>query len=160
MLKLLQVKNPDEAERVIAFLCSKEAFDLEMNEFRKETRRDAVYGSLIKDSHRYWYVEETGKVIAALGVAENERENGGYHLDYFAVHKNFRQKGLGFSLLKKAEDFVKSRAGRYILIDTGDTKTFTPARKFYEKNGYEAVGHIPDYYEKGDGRIDYYKKFN
>jgi len=161
MQKIKIVKSKIEVKKVIGFLSSKEAFELEMNDFRQRARKDAVYGSLAKDNHRYWFAEDDkGAVIAAIGIGENERRNGGYDLGYFAVHKDHRRKGLGSLLLQEAEAFARSKNGRFILIDTGDTALFQPARLFYEKSGYQAVSHIPDYYEEGDGRIDYYKKFS
>ena len=155
------VKSTVQAKMVVDFLCSIEAFNLEMNDFRVKARKEAVLRSLKNSNCRYWYVKnKNNKVIAAIGEAENERENGGYYLDYFAVRKSSRRRGLGSSLLGEAEKYVRQRGGRFILIDTGDTKEFLAARKFYLKNGYFQVGHIPEYYDVNDGRIDYYKKIS
>lgn len=60
--------------------------------------------SLDNPNHRYWYIEnETGEIIAALGVRENKYGSGGYEMDqdYVAVHKNYRKKGFAKSLLKE-----------------------------------------------------------
>lgn len=158
--KIKIVSTREEANRVIAFFDTREAFDLEMAEFRLNLHKKAVLRSLRVKHHRFWYMrDKKGKVIAAIGVAENERQNGGYYLDYFAVHKDYRRQELGSRLMQEAEEFVRSNHGRYILIDTADTDEFAAARYFYQKHGYCQVGHIPEYYEKGDGRIDYYKKF-
>jgi len=155
------IDNEKNAHRAVNFLSSKDAFELELNDFRKNAREEAVMNSLSDKHRRYWYIEnENGQIIGAIGITENERKNGGYYLDYFAVHKDYRRKGIGSKLLKIAGEFVSELKGRFIFIDTGDTQLFEPARKFYENNGYVAVSHIPEYYEKGDGRIDYYKKFD
>lgn len=42
-------------------------------------------------------------------------------------------------------------------IIAADIDSYKPARAFYEKHGYEKVAEIPDYYVKGEGRIDYFK---
>ncbi len=154
------VKTKDDAEQVVVFLLSRFSFDLEMTEFRQQARRDAVLGSLVRENARFWYLEEDDQIVGAIGVTETERENGGYYLDYFAVHQDFRRQGLGSRLLRAAEEFVRSRDGRFILIDTGSTDSFRAARQFYETHGYEQVGMIPDYYAEGDHRFDYYKKLN
>lgn len=159
MNKIRAVKSEEEAKEVVDFLMSKAAFGLEMNDFRRKAREEAVFGSLKEEHRRYWYIKnDEGEVVAAIGVAENERKTGGYYLDYFAVHKDCRRQGLGSRLLQKAEEFVRSCQGRFIVLDTGDTDLFEAARSFYKKNGYEQVGHIPEYYDVGDGRIDLYKK--
>ncbi|KKT74762.1 MAG: hypothetical protein UW86_C0003G0004 [Microgenomates group bacterium GW2011_GWA1_Microgenomates_45_10] len=159
MEKIKIVQSEEEAKKVVDFLTTKEAFELEMNDFRQAARKEAVFGSLSDKHRRYWYCEDDkGKVTGAIGVAETERKTGGYYIDYFAVHKDFRRLGIGSSLLQTAENFVKECKGRFILIDTGDTDLFTAARAFYLKNGYTQVGHIPEYSDVGDGRIDLYKK--
>ncbi len=79
--------------------------------------------------------------------------------DYVAVHKNYRGKGIASDLLKTVEDYVSARGGRYLHILTCDIESYIPANKFYEKFGYKKVAEIPDYYVKGEGRIDYFKSF-
>ena len=99
-----ELVDKETAEKVILFLQSEDAFELEMNDFRIKARHDAVMGSLSSIHNRYWYVENNGIIMGAAGVKENERKNGGYYLDYFAVHKKFRRKGFGCILLNKAEE--------------------------------------------------------
>ncbi|MDQ3098741.1 MAG: GNAT family N-acetyltransferase [bacterium] len=149
----------EEAERVVRFLSSKRAFSLEITSFRVNARKEAVMDSLSNPKHKYWYVYNSiNEVIAAGGVNENERNNGGFYLDYFAVHEDLLRQGLGNLILQEAEKFVKSVNGRFILIGTGSTDEFAAASKFYENCGYTQVSKIPNYYEIGDDRIDYYKK--
>ena len=78
--------------------------------------------------------------------------------DYIAVHKNYRNQGIASELLRKMEELVKERGGRYIHVLTCDIDSYIPARKFYEKNGYKKVSEIPNYYVPGEGRIDYFKE--
>ena len=46
-------------------------------------------------------------------------------------------------------------SGRYIHIFCCDTDSCAPTRAFYEKKGYQKVGEMPNYYVKGEGRVDY-----
>ena len=157
----MEIKIVDEevSDKVIAFLQSRVAFDTELNEFRKRAREETVRNSLTAQHSRFWYIEnEKEEIIGAIGMTENERKNGGYYLDYFAVHRDYRRQGFGMQLLQGAEVFVKENKGRFILVDTGDIPLFAEARNFYERNGFIKVGHIPEYYAVGEGRIDYYKK--
>jgi len=157
-MKIKPVKTIKEANSTIDFLCSSRAFDLEMTEFRINARKKGVLDSLKKDNQRFWFTESNGEVVGAIGIAENERENGGYYLHYFAVDIDYRNKGIGSKLLQLAEDFVKDKKGRFVLIDTGSIEIFQAARNFYQKHGYKKVGRIPDYYDPGDDCIYYYKK--
>lgn len=153
------VTSSSTASSVVDFLCSKAAFDLEMNDFRINARKKAVFQSIKQKNHKYWCMIDSGAVIGAIGVAENERHNSGYYLDYFSVHKDFRRKGIGSELLATTEKYLKDQHARFLLIDTSNKNQFIPARKLYEKSGYIQVSQVPDYYEPGVDRLDYYKSF-
>jgi len=159
MIKIKEVKDKKSAKRVSDFLLSKDAFEHTWAPGEYDIVKKAPLASLEEKNHVYWYIEEKDKVIAALGIAENEYKSGGYFLDYFSVHKRYRRRGLGSSLLKTAENFIGKRKGRYLIIDSCDTDFYKPARGFYKKHGYKKTGYVPDYYVVGEGKIDYYKKF-
>lgn len=110
-------------------------------------------------NHRYWYVEDKGEIVGAIGVRENKYGSGGYEMDqdYVAVHKDYRRRGIAAKLLQVVEEYVKNNGGRYIHVLSCDIDSYKPARLFYEKNGYKKVAVIPDYYVSGEGRIDYFK---
>lgn len=147
------------ALKVGEFLTGPNAFDQTWAPNEKEIVGQATLESLTKDHHRYWYVEQDGDIIAAMGVRENKYGSGGYEMDqdYFSVHKAYRNQGLGSKLLSAVEDYVKQQGGHYIHALTCDIDSYKPARAFYEKHGYKKVAEIPDYYVKGEGRIDYFK---
>lgn len=77
--------------------------------------------------------------------------------DYIAVHRNYRQAGIGRQLLTQIENYIKSQKGRYLHVVSCDIDSYKPARLFYTKQGYKKVSHIPDYYVKGEGRVDFFK---
>lgn len=161
MLEVKKLITKKDALRTIRFLLSKDAFHHIWAPGEKDMVRQAVLKSIKeKGHHQYWFIEDNKKIIGAIGVNENSYKSGGYHMveDYVAVHKDYRRKGLGSLLLKTMEEFVKKNKGRYLLIETCDIDYYQPARLFYEKNGYIKVGAIPDYYNRGEGRIDYWKK--
>jgi GNAT superfamily N-acetyltransferase len=62
-------------------------------------------------------------------------------VDLLWVAEALRGKGLGTSLLRRAEDEARARGCANVWLDTIGAKS--PA--FYEKNGYSAWGELPDY---------------
>lgn len=98
----------------------------------KEIVRVSVFDSLNNNKHAYWYVEDDGNIVGAVGIRENEYKSRGYEAttDYFAVHQAYRRKGIGNLLLDQLEAFVQERRGRYILIATCDTDAFYPRERF------------------------------
>lgn len=159
-IKILQDKNT--ANRIGKFLTGSNTFEQTWAPNEKRMVMQAVVDSLTGKNHRYWYVEDDGKIIGAIGIRENKYGSGGYEMDedYIAVHKDYRGKGIATQLIKTAEKFVRERGGKYIHVLTCDIGSYKPARAFYEKNGYKEVGKIPNYYVPGEGRIDYLKELN
>jgi len=162
MHNIKRLISKPEALLIVKFFLSRDAFTHKWAPGEKDIVRKAPFDSLVNFHHAYWYIEEGGKIIGAIGVRENEYKSGGYELadDFFAVHIKFRRKGIGSLLFSEMEKYVKKNNGRYIHILSCDTDLYSPARKFYEKMGYKKVLEIPDYYVIGEGRVDYYKKLS
>jgi len=160
MLNVKIVDNEDTAVKVGKFLTSEYTFDQIWAPNEKVIVEQAVIDSVGRDNHRYWYIEDQGRVVAALGVRENKYGSDGYEMDsdYVAVRRDYRNRGLATLLLEQMESFVKDRNGRYIHVLTCDIPSYEAARRFYEKHGYKKVGEMPDYYVVGEGRIDYFKE--
>ena len=160
MFKTQELKDEAMANKIGEFLTGSDAFDQTWAPKEKEIAKQSPIDSLHNNNHRYWYVENDGEVIGALGVRENKYGSGGYEMDsdYVAVHKDYRNQGIAAAMLKEMEKFVKQNGGRYIHVLTCDIDSYAPARKFYEKHGYKKVAEIPNYYVQGEGRIDYFKE--
>jgi ribosomal protein S18 acetylase RimI-like enzyme len=160
MLEINIVTNEEQARKVGEFLIGPNSFDHTWIPNEKEFVKKAPLETLTDKNHRYFYVEDAGKIIAAIGIRENKYGNGGYEMDedYFAVHKKYRNQGIASQLLLAVENYVRQNHGRYVHVLSCDAEMYLPARKFYEKNGYRKVAEIPDYYVPGEGRIDYFKK--
>lgn len=161
MFTVQPLKTKKDALRIVDFFFSEHAFQHVWAPGEKDMVRSAVLSGFEPDSHHhYWFIEEKGVIIGAIGINENTYKSGGYQMveDYLAVHKKYRRRGIGTMLFKAMEDFVRKHQGRYIHIETCDIPYYEPARRFYEKNGYKKVGAMPDYYNIGEGRIDYFKK--
>lgn len=155
------LKDRNIATKIGDFLTGDNAFQQTWAPNEKEFVKKAVLESIDNENHIYWYVEEEGKIIAALGIRENKYGSGGFEMDedYVAVHKDFRKRGIANQLMDMAENYIKEKGGRYLHALTCDIDSYAAARAFYENRGFEKVAVIPDYYVEGEGRIDYFKKF-
>ena len=65
---------------------------------------------------------------------------GWMYIDILWVHENHRRRGLGSELLQKAEEEALQRSCHHVHVDTMSWQ----APAFYEKNGYEVIGVLPD----------------
>lgn len=93
-----------------------------------------------KESKMYVALEN-GKVVGTLRIAKNQNgeENDYVLLTVFVLPDCFN-RGIGTTLVKAGENFVKSLKGKSITIPSS-----VDASKFYEKLGYSYVnGEKPD----------------
>jgi ribosomal protein S18 acetylase RimI-like enzyme len=160
MYKVKTLKDKETARKIGEFLTSEYTFDQTWAPNEKAMVIRAPLDSLRNKKHQYWYVEEGGKIIGAMGVRENKYGSGGFEIesDYMAVHKQFRRRGIATKMLIAMERFVRQNDGRYIHILSCDIAAYIPALKFYENNGYIKIAEMPNYYVVGEGRIDYLKE--
>jgi ribosomal protein S18 acetylase RimI-like enzyme len=153
-----QVKTGTEAGRVSDFLLGEYCFDDQrFTPGETDHLRWLPIRSLQEDSVICWYAEEDGEVIAAILFRENEHRSGGYLLDYFGVHRKHRHRGFGWQLLKQLFEFVAEQGGRYVETFTCDLPEYASARKLFERNGFQFMCLLPDYYYPGEGKLLYLK---
>ena len=72
------------------------------------------------------------------------------YLHIIAVKEEYRNKGIGKALLDYSEKIAYEMADRFFLVVgdyNPDAKDYNPdAKRFYERNGYQQVGEIPNLY--------------
>lgn len=85
---------------------------------------------------------------------------GTFDLYWIAVDPEDQSRGLGGRLLRAAEDDVRTRGGRLLLIETASQASYVPTIRFYERSGYALVSRIHDYYRPGDDKLVFAKRFD
>lgn len=76
-----------------------------------------------------------------------------YDLYWIAVEPTLQGQGIGWHLLRFAEDTIHRRGGRLVIIETSSTPRYAPTRAFYLRNGYTVEAGIKDFYAQGDDRL-------
>ena len=112
------------------------------------------------DYHHITLVKHQGDVIGALfwNVRE-EKHHGLTEVVDFWIHENFRRKGLGEKLLRSAIEDMKHLFAahhfplRKVLVTTGEDNV--PARKLYEKVGFQKSAALPDLCAPGETELVY-----
>jgi GNAT superfamily N-acetyltransferase len=85
---------------------------------------------------------------------------GTFDLYWIAVDPDYAGKGIGSFLLAAAEENIRSRQGRMLLIETSSRQAYEQTRRFYLRNDYALVETIPDFYQPGEDRVTYCKRLN
>jgi GNAT superfamily N-acetyltransferase len=154
------LKSRKDAKRITDFFLSEDAFD-DRNFTKGEIcqLKRLPFDSLKDPGFQFWYIEGSGnEIIGVISLRENEQRSGGYFIDYMAVHRHHRHRGIASQLIDVAIKHVHSLNGRYLQANTCDTSLYESARDLYDKKGFSQAGCLPDYYFKGEGMIIYYKK--
>jgi ribosomal protein S18 acetylase RimI-like enzyme len=127
-----------------------ETLELVLNDYFASNRDD--FG------HRCFVWDEAGSVRGYVYHAPEEMTDRTWYVWWIAVAADQQGRGLGGKLLAFAENDVRERGGRLLVVETSDTPHYEPTRRFYLKYGYTAATVIPDFYADGDGMAVFTKK--
>ncbi|MBE0534142.1 MAG: GNAT family N-acetyltransferase [Phycisphaerae bacterium] len=83
---------------------------------------------------------------------------GTFDIYWLAVDPDSQRGGVGRSLVHFAENAIKNRGGRLIVVDTSGSARYEPSRRFYEKMEFVKEGQIADFYAVGDDKVIYVKR--
>jgi ribosomal protein S18 acetylase RimI-like enzyme len=158
IMEIKQVKRATEAGRVSDFLLGEHCFDDQRFTPGETEQLTWLPIRSLKEPHvSCWYTEENGEVVSAIIFVENEHRSGGYRLEYFGVHRHYRHRKLGWQLIQAMFSYCESADGRYVETFTCDLPEYASARKMFERNGFEFMCRMPDYYYPGEGKLLYIK---
>jgi len=157
-----EVKTSEDAEKLITFFLSGHAFHTLLTPGEREQIYREPFMSLRSSDMKYWYCStRAGEIIASIGVKETEHKTGGYCISFIAVDERYRRFGIGRDLVTGAIEYIKSKQGRFLIVDTSDKPEYAAMRNFMLKSGFLHVGTFPEYYFQGESTLWYcYKTDN
>jgi len=109
-------------------------------------------------NEEHWLTFETDKPIAVAYFAPERMTSGTWNLYLIAVHSDHQGMGIGTQLVEYVENFLKLKGERILVVETSDLEEFTLTRKFYENIGYIKEAHIREFYDRGEGKVVFWKK--
>ena len=113
-----------------------------------------------EESGYYFVFAEVDKnVVAYSCYGPIACTNGSFDLYWIVTHQDWRAKGIGKRLLNETINEVKKLNGRMLIAETSTKEQYIPTRKFYENNDFLLEATIVDFYEIGDGKAMYVKRF-
>jgi len=71
-------------------------------------------------------------------------------LNWFYVHPDYRQRGIGRELLKRVLDEARTLAVRKVYLDTSSDNSYARAVALYKRFGFREEGRLLDYYGHGE----------
>lgn len=106
-----------------------------------------------------WFTTiDQGKPISIGYCAPERLTEGTYNLYAIAVHKDHQGNGIGKKMMEYIENELRENNNRILIVETSGKQEFELTREFYLKCNYIMQATIPEFYEKGDDKIVFWKK--
>ncbi|MEO1222987.1 MAG: GNAT family N-acetyltransferase [Pseudomonadota bacterium] len=126
--------------------------------FPSEMLPDLLAASLAGDGQALLLTCHMDEAAVGLCYAvPEELADGTWNMRALAVRPDHQGKRLGTALVAAAEQHLKARGERILIVDTSGTDDFSITRKFYAKNGYEEEARIRDFWAAGDDKVVFRK---
>lgn len=156
---MIRKLKPDDVNVINAILQKVKNFSSKEIDVAMELVNVAASDPLQSDYNIFVYTEDE-KIIGYYCVGLRPLTDAVYDLYWIVTDPDYSNKGVGKKLLTSAEQFVKDREGRWLLIETSSKDDYDGARKFYLRNNYSKISEINDFYAVGDMLIVFGKYFN
>lgn len=138
---LIETKNFNEDEIKIAM----ELIDVYLSEPNQ------------KDYEIFTDENDNKEINGYVCIGPRPLTNGTYDLYWIAVNPNVQARGIGSGLIHHIENYLKRKNARLVLIETSGKPSYEKERRFYEKNRYDKLVEIKDFYNIGDSLVIYGK---
>lgn len=103
------------------------------------------------------------QIVGSVQIHLCTKQNGDHRAEIakLMTHPGYRRKGIGRSLMQKAEERAQQE-GRTLLVL--DTREGDPSNHLYTSVGFIKAGRIPNYAKSATGELDatiyYYKSYS
>lgn len=126
--------------------------------FPSDMLPDMVASSLSGDTEDFWLTcHWDGVAVGFCYTVPEALAEGTWNMLALAVRPDLQGKRLGTMLVAAAEQHLKAKNQRILIVDTSGTDDFALTRKFYAKNGYDEEARIRDFWADGDDKVVFRK---
>ena len=126
--------------------------------FPSEMLPDMLAPSLAGETEAFWLTcQSDGEAVGLCYAVPENLADGAWNMLALAVRPDLQGNRLGAALVSAAEQHLKDKGQRILIVDTSGTDDFALTRKFYAQNGYEEEARIRDFWADGDDKVIFRK---
>ncbi len=132
-------------------------------DFEADVAVELVEEALAKgESSGYLFVfaEVDDLTIAYSCFGRADMTKSCFDLYWIATHRDFRGQGVGKKLLEETYRRARALGCTMLIAETSGREKYAPTRVFYDRAGFVLEATIRDYYDKGDDKLIYIKRFD
>ncbi len=101
--------------------------------------------------------EHAGNAIAFTCFGIVPLTDNRYDLYWIVVDPGYQRLQIGAAILLKTEKIISQQGGIHLYAETSGSALYHATRQFYDRNGYQKIAELPDYYRDGDAQVIYRK---
>lgn len=132
--------------------------------FNREEAAFLAHGALEPDGNGSTCLvqdDADGEGLAAvLFYRPEEAADRAFDLTMIAVRPDVQGSGRGTALMRYAEQDLRSRGQRLLIVRTSGTDDYRRTRAFYKGIGYTQHSQVPDYWSDGDDLVMFSKRLS
>ncbi len=97
-------------------------------------------------------------LASVLYYRPEEAAERAFDLTMIAVRPDLQGGGRGAALMRHAEDDLRRRGQRLLIVRTSGTPQYARTRSFYRRLAYTEQSRVPDYWTDGDDLVLFTKR--
>lgn len=126
--------------------------------FPSELLPDMLNAAIENETEAIWLTcQLDGSAVGLCNAVPEEMSQGTWNMLALAIRPDLQGRKLGKALVEAAEQLLRSKGQRLMIVETSATDDFAPARRFYALNGYEEEARIRDFWSAGDDKVIFRK---
>ena len=145
---MLRTATPEDGPAVVDLVVAAGMFTRQEASFLEDVPREADGVTwLVEDA------EDGAGLASVLLYRPEEAADRGYDLTMIAVRPDLQGAGRGAALVRHAEQDLRARGQRLLVVRTSGTGQYDRTRAFYRGLGYAEHTRVPDYWADGDDLV-------
>ncbi|WP_425045078.1 GNAT family N-acetyltransferase [Primorskyibacter sp. S87] len=126
--------------------------------FPSEMLPDMLAPALSGETDAFWLTCHCdGEAVGLCYTVPEDLADRTWNMLALAVRPDMQGKRLGAALVSAAEQYLKDKGQRILIVDTSGTDGFALTRKFYAQNGHDEEARIRDFWAEGDDKVIFRK---
>ena len=153
---IIRWTRPDDRDVIMALLDATGHFRSAELDIAEELLDDALARG--HEGHYQSFVADVdGEPAGWVCLGPTPCTEGTFDIYWIAVSPQRQGRGLGKALMEHAENLIRGRGGRMIVVETSGTERYHATRQFYLRAGYQEAARIKDFYAPGDDKVVFTK---
>ena len=147
---MICIATDQDREQVCAITARTGVFSPEEVQCVAEIWQEYLGLGIETSGYTFYVDKDCERVLGYVCVGPRSLTERVYDLYWIAVDPSAQRLGVGKRLLEAAEETVREKGGRILVIETSGTEKYAGTRAFYLSCGYSHEATLRDLYSDGD----------